>query len=126
MHLFQDIYDWAGQLRTVDISKGSTRFANAGRIAPEANKLFRQLAMESNLVGLPRAQFVARLARYYCERNVIHPFRDGNGRAQRLMLEVISINAGFALRWEPIGQAEWIKANMAAYNCQLAQLTDPA
>jgi cell filamentation protein len=122
-YLFQDLYDWAGELREVDISKGGTRFANVSRIEPEADKLFRQLAQEDYLVGLPREQFVARLAHYFCELNVVHPFRDGNGRAQRLLFEVVSINAGYALRWEPIGRDEWIDANIAAYNCQLESLT---
>ena len=122
-HLFQDLYDWAGELRTIDISKGGTRFASASRIEPEADKLFQQLRREAYLAALPRDQFVARLAHYYCELNIIHPFRDGNGRAQRLMFEVISINAGYALRWEPIGRAEWGDANIAAYHCRLDPLT---
>lgn len=122
-HLFQDLYDWAGELRMVDISKANTRFANVSRIEPEADKLFRQLAQEKHLTGLTREQFVARLAHYYSELNVIHPFRDGNGRAQRLLFEVISINAGFELRWEPIGRREWVDANVAAYNCRLEFLT---
>lgn len=41
--LFADVYDWAGELRTVDISKGATRFCNVHRIVPEAEKLFSQL-----------------------------------------------------------------------------------
>ncbi|RSZ56559.1 putative adenosine monophosphate-protein transferase Fic [Massilia atriviolacea] len=122
-HLFQDLYDWAGELRTVDISKGSTRFATVSRIEPEAEKLFRQLQQENLLVALPRAHFVARLAHYYSELNVIHPFRDGNGRAQRLMFELIGINAGFEVRWQAISRAEWIDANIAAFNCQLDLLT---
>ena len=122
-HLFQDVYDWAGELRTVDISKGNTRFANVVRIEAEADKLFRQLAQENYLVALPKSTFVERLAHYYCELNVIHPFRDGNGRAQRVMFEIISINAGYAPRWEPIERDEWIAANIAAYHCQLAPLT---
>lgn len=101
-------------MRNVDISKGSTRFANVNRIEPEADKLFRQLAREDHLAGPPRDRFAARLAHYYCELDVIHPFRDGNGRAQRLMFEVISINAGFELRWAPIGRTEWLDANIAA------------
>jgi cell filamentation protein len=121
-YLFQDIYHWAGELREVDISKGATRFANITRVELEANKLFLQLAKENYLVGLSREKFVARLAHYYCELNVIHPFRDGNGRAQRLLFEVISINAGYLLRWEPIGRLEWLNANIAAYNCQLKPL----
>ncbi|MGH8855303.1 MAG: putative adenosine monophosphate-protein transferase Fic [Telluria sp.] len=121
--LFQDVYEWAGELRTVDISKGSTRFANVSRVEPEAEKLFWQLAQENYLVDLPREQFVARLAHYYCELNVIHPFRDGNGRAQRLLFEVIGINAGYMLDWEPISRTEWLEANIAAYNCRLEPLT---
>ncbi len=42
-HLFQDLYSWAGQIRTVDISKGSTRFATCARIVPELEKLFAEL-----------------------------------------------------------------------------------
>jgi len=120
--LFQDIYEWAGELRTVDISKGNTRFANVSRIEPEADKLFREMAQENFLVDLLREQIVARLAHYYCELNVLHPFRDGNGRAQRVLFEVISINAGYLLRWEPIGRTEWLDANIAAYDCQLEPL----
>lgn len=122
-YLFQDLYEWAGELRTLDISKGSTRFANANRIEAEANKLFLQLEQEDFLVGLPHDRFISRLAHYYCELNVIHPFRDGNGRAQRVLFEVISINAGYELRWEPIGRDEWVAANIAGYNCKLDALT---
>lgn len=121
-HLFQDVYPWAGELRTVDISKGNTRFANVSRIEPEAQKLFRQLGQEKYLVNLSRERFVSRLAHYYSELNVIHPFRDGNGRAQRLLFEVISINAGYALRWEPLSRSEWLDANIDAYNCRMDSL----
>lgn len=122
--LFQDVYEWAGELRMVDISKDNTRFANVSRIEPEAGKLFRHLEQENYLIDLPREQFVARLAHYYCELNVMHPFRDGNGRAQRLLFEVISINAGYLLYWEPISRSEWLEANIAAYNCKLDLLID--
>jgi cell filamentation protein len=120
--LFQDLYHWAGQLRTVDISKGNTRFANVSRIEPEANKLFQQLAQENYLQDLPKAQFIRRLAHYYSELNVIHPFRDGNGRAQRVLFEVICINAGYEIRWSPIESSDWIHANIAAYNLQTEKL----
>ncbi|WP_342116667.1 putative adenosine monophosphate-protein transferase Fic [Pseudoduganella sp. OTU4001] len=112
--LFQDLYGWAGEFRTVDISKGSTRFANVNRVEPEANNLFRQMAQENHLLELPRERFIARLAHYYCELNVIHPFRDGNGRTQRLLFEVIGINAGYVLDWELVSQSEWLEANLNA------------
>lgn len=81
---FQDLYDWAGQLRTVDISKGSTRFCNVQRIEPEASKLLAKMAMANYFVGLPRNQLIESLADFYNELNVIHPFREGNGRVSRL------------------------------------------
>jgi cell filamentation protein len=120
--LFQDIYRWAGQIRSVDISKGDTRFANMARIEPEANKLFLQLKQENYLHNLSRTQFIARLAHYYCELNIIHPFRDGNGRTQRLMFEIICINVGYEVDWNSIERSEWITANIAAYHGQLGTL----
>lgn len=121
-YLFQDVYEWAGELRTVDISKGATRFATWSRIEPEAQKLFRELEQEGFLKGLSDSEFVARLAHSFWELNVIHPFREGNGRAQRVLFERIAINAGFELRWQPIDPALWIPANIAAYHGQLEPL----
>lgn len=120
--LFQDIYSWAGHLRTVDISKGRTRFANVLQIEREADKLFKALAAESFLQGLPEPQFITRLAHYYCELNVLHPFRDGNGRAQRILFELLAIDAGFVMRWQALSADEWVRANEAGYFCNLAPL----
>ncbi|WP_051542838.1 Fic/DOC family protein [Thiothrix lacustris] len=64
-HLFQDIYAWAGELRTVDISKGNTRFCSAAYIETEANKLLKKLEKAQYLVGLPQASVVAQLADYW-------------------------------------------------------------
>lgn len=114
-HLFQDIYPWAGELRTVDISKGNTRFCTAAYIEKETNKLLRKLANEDCLVGLPVVSLLERLADYYCELNVIHPFREGNGRTQRLFFDLIAINAGYGLDWSQVEQDEWIQANIAGY-----------
>lgn len=60
--LFGDIYHWAGELRTIDISKGTTRFCNINRITPEANRLFNQLAQENYLVGLPYDSLILMLS----------------------------------------------------------------
>jgi cell filamentation protein len=121
--LFQDLYDWAGQLRTVDISKGNTLFANVRFFETEAHKLFRQLKQENFLNQLPENQFIQRLAHYYSELNVIHPFRDGNGRAQRILFEAIAINAGYEIHWQAIQTDEWLPANIAAFYCKLEPLT---
>jgi cell filamentation protein len=78
-YLFQDVYDWAGEIRQVEISKGNSQFAYVAYILSNAQKLFAQLAQEHDLRGLPDDQFARRAAYYLGEINVLHPFREGNG-----------------------------------------------
>lgn len=110
--LFTDLFGWAGQIRTVDIAKGGTRFCHCNRIIPETDKLFSKLAGEQWLAGLSRAEICPKLAEYYCEFNMIHPFREGNGRVQRLFFEHLSLSAGYALDWSAIAPDEWVQANI--------------
>ena len=121
-YLFQDIYQWAGQLRSIDISKGNTRFCSATYIEKESNKLLQKLAKENYLKNLPLPLFVEKIADYYCELNVIHPFREGNGRTQRIFFELITLNAGYELKWLNIEKDEWISANIAGYIGDLVPL----
>lgn len=120
--LFQDLYAWAGQIRQVDITKGQTRFCHMQNIEREADRLFRALAAEHNLCGLPFAQFIQRIAHYYCELNIIHPFREGNGRVQRIFFEILAINAGYEVCWEGINLKEWVDANQMGYFGELRPL----
>lgn len=113
--LFQDIYEWAGETRTVKISKGDTLFAMPNQIDQYGNYLFGQLKKEKFLCGLERQTFVRRLAYHFGELNALHPFREGNGRSQRLLFELIALNAGYVLDWLIVDKDEWIAANIAAY-----------
>jgi cell filamentation protein len=84
--LFGEVYPWAGQLRQVDISKGNTSFCTWTRIAPEAKRLLAALA--DGLARFPSApSLVILVAEAYGEFNLIHPFREGNGRTQRMFFE---------------------------------------
>lgn len=121
--LFGDLYDWAGQIRTVDIAKGNTRFCASRFIETEAHKLLLKLQEEQFLQKLPRGEFIEKLAEYYSELNALHPFRDGNGRAQRVFFEHIVINAGYSLSYEPISQHEWVNANIHGYHGDNTALT---
>lgn len=121
--LFVDLYDWAGELRSVDISKGGTHFCNVSRIEAESAKLFAQLAAANWYEGLPREQLVTAVAEFYGDLNMIHPFREGNGRAQRILFEHIIINVGYEISWWPIQEAEWIQANIDAVVCDYRALT---
>ena len=110
--LFGDIYDWAGDIRTVDVSKGDTRFCTTQRIVPEAEKLFDQLADKGWFEGLSRDALIDEVAELYGELNMVHPFREGNGRALRLMFEFIIVNAGYEISWNEVDEEEWLEANI--------------
>ena len=119
-HLFQDIYSWAGEIRTVDISKDTTHFCSCRFIENEARKLFESLRKENYLTNLNHSQFIEHIADYYCELNVIHPFREGNGRAQRLFFEELIINAGWDVSWGNVARLEWIHANISGFEGDLS------
>ena len=114
--LFSDIYTWAGKIRSVDISKGETRFCSINRIVPEAEKLFSRLRALHYFAELDRENLICSVAELYGDMNMIHPFRDGNGRAQRILFEHIVINSGFEISWNSIGREEWVNANIASVN----------
>ena len=120
--LFSDLYDWAGELRTVDISKDDTHFCVTSRIEPEANKLFNALAGANWFQELDRADLIIASAELFGDLNVVHPFREGNGRAQRILFEHIIVNAGYEISWWPVEPGEWIQANIDAVGCDYAGL----
>ena len=92
--LFKGIYDWAGKERTVQTVKGFSRFEWPDNIQKEANKLFTELGSEDHLKNLERPVFIKRAAHYFSELNVIHPFPEGNGRAQRVLFDQIAKQSG--------------------------------
>jgi cell filamentation protein len=82
-YLFGDLYEWAGELRTVDIRKNDNLFAHHAHIATAAESIFAKLASENRLTALELGEFSKRAAYYFAEINALHPFREGNGRTQR-------------------------------------------
>ncbi|MCL2893128.1 Fic/DOC family protein [Brenneria tiliae] len=122
--IFRDLFDWAGEIRIIDFAKGQTRFCTVSRIEIEANKIFTRLSGEGFLQGLERAALIVRLAEYYSDLNVIHPFREGNGRSQRLLFEHMIINCGYGISFEKIGVQEWLAANVAGYHGNTRLLAD--
>lgn len=122
LQLFSELFDWAGKLRTIDISKGETRFCHVDRIEIEAEKYFRQLSELNWFEGLDRATLVKQTAIFYGDINVIHPFREGNGRAQRLLFEHLIINAGFQIDWWQVDAETWLRANISAVTCDYRPL----
>jgi len=114
-HLFQDIYPWAGQTRTVQMTKHGSRFAAPAFIRQEADNLFASLESEGHLQGLALTAFAQRAAHYANELNAIHPFREGNGRAIRAFLTVLAEGAGFALHLQRITPVIWLQASIKGF-----------
>jgi len=110
--IFGDIYQWAGRIRTVAIAKGAA-FCLPQYIDSSAAIIFRQLHDEDCLCGLRRDAFVGRLAYYLGEVNALHPFREGNGRAQRAFFGQLARDAGFTLAWQHLDPVRNVEASAA-------------
>lgn len=111
--LFSRIYDWAGELRTVDIRKGSEEyFLERGYLENGAKFVFKELYKEGCLKNLSKADFVKRLAYFYEQLNFIHPFREGNGRTQRIFWQRIANEAGYKIDWSKVIGKELDEASL--------------
>lgn len=110
--IFGDIYEWAGQIRTVAIAKGAM-FCLPQYIDSSAAVIFGELHDEDCLRGVRRDAFVGRLAHYLGEVNALHPFREGNGRAQRAFFGQLARDAGFTLAWQHLDPARNVEASAA-------------
>ncbi|KOO14935.1 cell filamentation protein Fic [Vibrio xuii] len=119
-YLFQDLFEWAGDIREVDISKGNTRFCTVPRIEVEAEKLFRLIPKLKLIQN--RDELINQVASLFCEMNLIHPFREGNGRVQRFFFEEMMFVLGYDLNWPVITQQQWVEANIAGVYLDLEPL----
>lgn len=120
--LFGDIYQWAGEIRDIGIRKDTTLFAASDRIETEFSKLHHQLANEHFLQTLPLEILAQRLAYYLGEINIIHPFREGNGRSQREFIVQLAYQAGYFLHFNNISQQQMIDASKASAYCDYSLL----
>jgi cell filamentation protein len=99
-YLFVDIYDFAGELRTVDIAKGNFRFALS---------MYLQAALD-NIDKMPQSNF-DEIIEKYVEMNIAHPFREGNGRSTRIWLDHILKNEiGKVVDWSKVDKEDYLLA----------------
>jgi fido (protein-threonine AMPylation protein) len=90
-----------------------THLVLSQRIESSAAVIFRELRDEACLRGLDRGMFVGRLAYYLGEVNTLHPFREGNGRAQRTFFGQLARDAGFTLAWQHLDPVRNVEASAA-------------
>lgn len=99
-HLFSDIYDFAGKIRTVNIAKGNFRFAPL---------MYLPAALES-IERMPQSTF-DQIIEKYVEMNVAHPFREGNGRATRIWLDhILKCEIGKVIDWSLVDKEDYLLA----------------
>lgn len=99
-YLFEDIYDFAGKLRTVNLAKGSFRFAPL---------IHLQAALE-NINKMPQSAF-DEIIEKYVEMNITHPFREGNGRSTRIWLDhILKAEIGKVVDWSKVDKEDYLLA----------------
>lgn len=124
--MFGQIYDWAGEVRTVQIAKGSTGFCRAEHIPAEGVRIFSELRADKYLSEeTSQPSYIAKLAHYYSELNVLHPFREGNGRTIRTFLSILAYESrSMAIDWNRVTPNQNIEACIQAYRGNEELLTN--
>ena len=99
-YLFQDVYEWAGQIRKVDIAKGDGEPFQPLDFFDTGVQYSERVLREDNLLrGLDYEGFITRLSVSYNNFNILHPFREGNGRTQRVFWDIVAKDAGWHFDW---------------------------
>lgn len=114
--LFENVYDWAGEYRTVNIVKGNTMFANALYISTALEDLTTKLNREITAKSITANNISEKLAYYYGELNMIHPFREGNGRTQKIFIEKVSQRLGYSLELNKLDSKKLLEATIESVN----------
>ena len=111
-YLFEDIYPFAGKTRTENIAKDEFRFAEWEYIDEELAKLLKGLKEENYLAGLSKDKLAQRLAYYISELNVLHPFREGNGRTIREFIRQLALKNGYVLNLKKVSPSKMLAASI--------------
>lgn len=114
LHLFQDVYDWAGEFRTVNFTKGDHTFHPADRLDLAADYVAGQLRAIAELDAPTIDQLAEPLAVVLGDINEAHPFREGNGRTQREIVGLLAGLHGHRIAWEAISPGDNITASIAS------------
>ena len=117
-HLFQDVYGWAGKIRTLEIAKDGHQFQFRAYIQTGMADVHRRIVAARYLQGLPREDFAARAGEIIGDLNDVHPFRDGNGRTQLQYLKQLGARAGHGLDLTRLERETWLHASREAHQAR--------
>jgi cell filamentation protein len=113
--IFQDVYDWAGKTRTVDIGKNNL-FCRSQFIDSYAQTVFSDFYSSCKATGTDQEQFIKVLASHYADMNALHPFREGNGRAQREFTRELCLKCGYVFDLTETTHEEMLDASISSFN----------
>lgn len=100
--LFSELYEWAGMVRTINLSKTTTVFAAPEQIEKLGTMIFDRLKKMNYFNGLSKSEYVMEIADLYSTLNMLHPFREGNGRAQRIFFMQLIQNNGYNIDYSEL------------------------
>lgn len=114
-YIFEDLFPWAGKIRTVDIGKGNL-FCLVPNIPSYANTIFSKYYKECKAHKKDPHAFVHVLTNHYADLNALHPFREGNGRAQREFARELCLNCGYTFDLTHTTHEEMLHASIQSFN----------
>jgi cell filamentation protein len=121
-HLFQDVYSWAGKLRTIRLAKADSTFCYPEYIDGEMKRIFLWLKKQNFLRDRSAQTFFAGAAHFLSELNAIHPFREGNGRTQLIFFTLLAENAGHSVDLDKLEPDLMLNAMIKSFNGDEAPL----
>ena len=110
--IFEDIYSFAGKIRKEQISKADTMFYPPNLIDRELDKVFAKIKEKNMLRETDREKVFDNLAYVMAELNIIHPFREGNGRSIREFIRLMAKRMGYDLNWGNVDKEELLEASI--------------
>ncbi len=114
--LFHDLFEWAGEIRRVYMAKKGTQFVEAKKIEEVAEALFSRIREAGYYVNNKRESFIHHITELYCDINMLHPFREGNGRTERVFITQLIRNAGYDIDFGDIDPDLLMIATIQAAN----------
>ena len=115
-YLFNELYEWAGEIRTVNMSKKGTSFVDVSEIESVASACFKRLQDKNYFKNQDFDDFIEDIVDFYCTTNMLHPFREGNGRTQRIFISQLIQFNGFSIDFDKIDTDELMMATIQAAN----------
>ncbi len=122
--IFNELYDWAGKIRTIPISKMKTVFTAPDKIEDLGTRIFSRLKKEKYFVNYNRAAFIEEIADLYNSLNRLHPFREGNGRTEKVFITQLIHNAGYDISFDSVNSETLMIGSILAVSGSLDVLRD--